>query len=132
MARIWWILIDALKSLSNSHFDWSLLCKVFWSFGPSRIFTRTLRNLKIFTFMGYFCPKYKMFELKKYRGVMFYDKEEWCKTWKTNLTCGLENDMGNLEYFHQNTWKCLNWNFDGILLSKIENAWTKKLKKSYV
>ena len=38
------------------------------------------------------------------------------------MTCGLENDMGNLENFHQNTWKCLNWNFDGILLSKIENA----------
>ena len=25
------------------------------------------------TSMGYFCPKYMMFELKKYRGVMFHE-----------------------------------------------------------
>ena len=39
------------------------------------------------------------------------------------LTCGLENDMRNLANFHQNTWKCQNWYFHGILLSKVENAW---------
>ena len=38
------------------------------------------------------------------------------------LTCGLENDMRNLGIFHQNTWKCQNWDFDGILLSKVENS----------
>ena len=26
-----------------------------------------------------FWPKYTMFELKKYWGVMFHDTEEWCK-----------------------------------------------------
>ena len=39
------------------------------------------------------------------------------------LTCGLENDMRNLANFHQNTWKCQNWYFHGILLFKVENAW---------
>ena len=39
------------------------------------------------------------------------------------LTCGLENDMRNLENFHQNTWKCENWYFHGILLFKVENSW---------
>ena len=38
------------------------------------------------------------------------------------LTCGLENDMRNLENFHQSTQKSQNWNFDGILLSKVENV----------
>ena len=38
------------------------------------------------------------------------------------LTCYLENDMRNLAYFHQSTQKCQNWNFDGILLSKVENV----------
>ena len=38
------------------------------------------------------------------------------------LTCGLENGMRNLEHIHQNTWKRQNWDFDGILLSKVENA----------
>ena len=29
MTRIWWILIQALKSFQNLHFDWSLSCKVY-------------------------------------------------------------------------------------------------------
>ena len=29
MTRVWWILILALKSLKNLHFDWSLSCKVY-------------------------------------------------------------------------------------------------------
>ena len=28
-------------------------------------------------------------------------------------------------FFHQNTWKCQNWYFHRILLSKVENAWAK-------
>ena len=38
------------------------------------------------------------------------------------LTCGLENEMRNLADFHQNTWKCQYWDFDEILLSKVDNA----------
>ena len=38
------------------------------------------------------------------------------------LTCGLENDMRNLANFHQSTRKTQNWDFDGILLSKVQNA----------
>ena len=37
------------------------------------------------------------------------------------MTCDLENDMMNLANFHQSTRKSQNWNFDGILLSKVEN-----------
>ena len=29
--------------------------------------------------------------------------------------------MRNLAKFHQNTWKCHNWDFDGSLLSKVES-----------
>ena len=39
------------------------------------------------------------------------------------LTCAFKNDMRNLANFHQNTWKCQNWYFHGILLFKVENAW---------
>ena len=38
------------------------------------------------------------------------------------LTCCLENDMRNFANFHQSTPKCQNWNFDKILLSKVENV----------
>ena len=39
------------------------------------------------------------------------------------LTCGLKNDMKNLENFYQSTWKYQNWDFDGILLPKVVNVW---------
>ena len=109
MTRIWWILIPALKSPKNLHFDmsfpvmfdlktpsgvifhdtrvmqnfkknWLLLSKMTW--GISEIFTRALEKLKIGTLMGFFCPKLKMHELKIYWGVMWHENEEWCKNWR--------------------------------------------------
>ena len=44
------------------------------------------------------------------------------------LTCCLENDMRNFANFHQSTRKCQNWNFDKILLSKVENVWASNLQ----
>ena len=38
------------------------------------------------------------------------------------LTCGLKNDVSNLKKFYQSTRKSQNWDFDGILLSKVENV----------
>ena len=41
---------------------------------------------KIFTLMDSFWAKYILFELQKYRGVIFHDTEEICKFWrKTDL-----------------------------------------------
>ena len=37
---------------------------------------------KICTLMGPFWSKCIMFELKKYRGVIFDGTEEWCKIWR--------------------------------------------------
>ena len=37
-------------------------------------------------------------------------------------TRGLKNDMRNLAKFQQSTQKCQNWDFGGILLSKVENV----------
>ena len=36
------------------------------------------------------------------------------------LTCGLENDRRNFANFHQNTQNSRNWDFDVILLSKVQ------------
>ena len=38
------------------------------------------------------------------------------------LTCGLEKEMKNLADSHQSTWKYQYWDFDSILLSKVDNA----------
>ena len=37
------------------------------------------------------------------------------------LAYGLENDLRNLANFYQNIWKCHNWFFHGIILSKVEH-----------
>ena len=37
---------------------------------------------KICPLMSSFWTKHTLFELKKYRGVMFHDIEEWCKIWR--------------------------------------------------
>ena len=43
----------------------------------------------ICTLMGSFWSKYIMFDLRKYRGVIFHDTEEWWKIWiKTDLWFG--------------------------------------------
>ena len=47
------------------------------------------------------------------------------------LTCGLENDS-NLANFHQSTLKSQNWDFDGIVLSKVENVSSYNFQRSYV
>ena len=43
---------------------------------------------KLYTLMGCFWTKYIyiyiMFELKKYRGIIFHDTREWCKIWRNN------------------------------------------------
>ena len=44
-------------------------------------FHPTTQKSKNFTSMGSFSPNYMSFELKKYRGVIFHDTEQWCKIW---------------------------------------------------
>ena len=42
---------------------------------------------KIYTLMGYFWPKYIIFGLRMYRGVIFDGTQDWYKVWrKTNLS----------------------------------------------
>ena len=42
---------------------------------------------KIYTLMGCFWPNYIMFELKKYRGVMFNCTQDWYKFWRKTGLC---------------------------------------------
>ena len=51
-------------------------------------------SLKVCTLISYFCRKYLMFELTKYRGVV---------SWKMNYC--FKNDISNLVTFHTSSWK---------------------------
>ena len=44
----------------------------------------TQKSKKICVLMGSLWPKYIMFELKQYRGVIFHDTEGRCKIWRKN------------------------------------------------
>ena len=60
-----WRVIDFLFQNWHKEFD------KFWS--------EHSKASKIFTLMGSCWAKYILFEIKKYRGVIFQDIEEWCK-----------------------------------------------------
>ena len=45
----------------------------------------TWKSKKNFVFIGSLWPKYILFELQKYQGLIFHDTKELCKFWrKTN------------------------------------------------
>ena len=59
---------------SHSKFEERLTCGLendMW-----QIFIRTIESVKLGTFIGSFCPKQKIHELKFYRGFMCDDNEE--------------------------------------------------------
>ena len=48
------------------------------------------------------------------------------------LTCASKNDMRNLANFHQSTQKSQNWDFNRVLLPKVENVRAESLQGIYV
>ena len=66
---------------------------------------------KICTLIGPFCAKYIIFDLKKYRGVIFHDTEESCKIWrKTDLWFGKwHEEFGKFSPEHSKVSKLGLW-----------------------
>ena len=76
-----WRVTETLKK------NWLFVLKVTW--GIWWILTRAVESLKICTLIGYFCGKYVMFELKKYRGAVW---------WK------IKNDNGKVAHWISTFW----------------------------
>ena len=53
---------------------------------------------KMFTLMCSFWAEYILFELKKYRGVIFHDTEEWYKIWR-GIDMSFQNWHGEFDKF---------------------------------
>ena len=52
-------------------------------------FTTVTTHKNVQNYYNEKCAKYLMFDLKKYRRVIFHDTEGWCKIWrKTDLWFG--------------------------------------------
>ena len=86
---LWWVLTQALENLKNLHFNGLSLTKVCNAWVKKRAEELCLMALN---------------NDAKFEG---------------KLICTFKNDMRNLGNFHQSTWKSRNWDFDGILLSKV-------------
>ena len=67
-----WRMIQKLKE------NWLVVLKLTWT---SQYLTRALEKSNIFL-IGSLWPKYILFELQKYRGVIFHDTEDLCKFWR--------------------------------------------------
>ena len=70
--------------------------------------------------------------MKKYRRVISYDTEEWCKVWRKTVAVDLKNEMTNLVNFNASSDKSENLHFDGLLLSIVYKVSAKKVQKSYL
>ena len=81
---------------------WLVLPQMTW--GIFQIITRALECLKIVSFMTSFCPKWKMYKLKTYKGVLCHDNEQWCKNWR-KIDMSIENWQSNLKNFDRSTQK---------------------------
>ena len=135
-----------IRNLANCHqntLEWSKLGLWWDPFTQSRKcmiwvlnFDPSTQVSKMCTLIGTFRSKYMTFDLRKYRGVIFRDTEVSCKIWRKNwlLVCKMIWEIWKILTRTSKTLpsKCQSWNFDAILLSKVENAWAEKLQRSYV
>ena len=78
------------------------------------------------TFIGYFCWKYIKFLLKKYRGVMSHDTEEWSKIWrKIDLLFQKWQESGEFWFEHSSLQ---NLHCDLSPVCKVYNIGPKKYR----
>ena len=83
-------------------------------------------SVKIGTLMGSFHPKYKIYELKIYRGNLCHDNEEWSKDLKRNWLVSSKLTRGIWQILTQALKNPKNLHFNRLLLTKVCNAWAKK------
>ena len=74
---------------------------------------------KACTLICSYCAKYLMFELKKYREVIFHDTEGWCKIWrKTDFWFGKwHEEYGKFSPEHLKVSKLRFW-WDPLIQSR--------------
>ena len=97
-----------------------------WHEEFDKFWVENLKISKICTLMSCFWPQYIMFELKKYREVMFDCSEDWCKIWR-------KTDLHFLKW-HEEFWKFLfaSWKMDFILESKTAELNKNKCSTEYM
>ena len=117
---------------SDSKFKEKLTCGFKYDMINLENFHPITQKSENFTPMGSFFLGYLRFQLKKYRGVIFHDTEQWCEIW-------INPDLVILK----RAWR-IWWNFikglkspekkyiDGLFLSTAYNVSARKFQKNYM
>ena len=87
-----------------------------------KILLSKVENSKYFFKNWLLVTKVHIIWAKKSREELSFMTLKSYANFEERLTSGLKKDMRNLANFHQSTWKCQNWDFDGILLYKVEKV----------
>ena len=111
-----------------------------WHEEFNKFWPKHLKMSKIYTLLGFFWPNYRMFELRKYRGVMFDVTQDWYKIWrKTDWSFQKWYEkFGKFSPKHLKvsklglwwnpfvqSWKCRNLKFTGELFVATMNYYPK-------
>ena len=56
----------------------------------------------------------------------------WCNIWRKTDLCFQKWHEEFSQFSPVHVWKSKNWEFDGILLSEVENLWAQNLQGSFV
>ena len=106
-----------MPNLNKNWFAVSKMTRIWW------ILTRALENVKNLQFNGFLLTKVYNVWAKNVQGELSFMTLKNDAKFEGKLACGLENDMTNLANFHQSTQKYQSWDYDGILLSTVQNVW---------
>ena len=131
------------KVMQSLERNWLVASKLTWGICP--LLTQVLESFQKFSFtglllciskslalLGSFCAKYILFELEKYKGVIFHDTEGWYTIWK-GIDLSLQNWYKEFNKFWPGGLKSLkNLDFNAVFLTKVYNAWSEKVQRSYV
>ena len=86
---------------------------------------------KIFTLRGSFWANYILFELKKYRGVIFHETEE-IRNLKRNWLVVSKLTLRIWQILMWTLESLKNFHLNGLLLSKLYILWAEKVQRSYL
>ena len=90
---------------NDTKFGEKSTCRFKIDMGNWRILTWTLESLKHFRFNVLHLSKVYIASAKKGIEELSFMTLDSDEKFVENLTCGLENNVGNLANFHQITWK---------------------------
>ena len=104
--------------MKNLKRNWLVVSKL--TQGIWRILTWELESLKIYTLMGCFWANYIMFELKKYRKVMFDCTQDWYKVCRKTGLCFQKLTWAIWQIFTRALVKSPNWDLHVIRYLKLK------------